>query len=150
MSSSPPQSDTVVLTSLRDKIANIIQLNWNSEIPILWENMPAPSPLPAKGWVEMRLRHGRSVATGLSTKSALLRGRVQFLLASHLGNGMETSDAMIAQLITLFDGRQDDGLSFGQAAVQPPQKDDGFLITTMTISFSYLRSVSSNGMETII
>ena len=142
-----PQGASLFAT-LRDKIANIIQENWPFDIPVLWENMPAPSPLPADGWVEMRLRHGRSFARGLNTKSCIQKGRVQFLLANHLGHGMETSDVTIAHLISLFDGRQSDGLSFGQATVQPPQKEDGFLITTMTITFSYAKPASSNGMET--
>ena len=128
--------DTSAMT-LRDQIANMVQQNWPFTAAILWENMPVPSPLPANGWVEMRLRHGRARMAGLHARTRYQRGSVQFNLASHIGKGMQDIDAMLAHLITLFQTPQTNGLYFGQANVQPPQKEDGFLITTMTIRFSY-------------
>ena len=133
-------SDDASNMTLRDQIASIIQQNWPFTAAILWENMPVPSPLPASGWVEMRLRHGRARMAGLHARTRYQRGSVQFNLASHIGKGMEDVDAMLAHLIALFQTpktAQNYGLYFGQANVQPAQKEDGFLITTMTIRFSY-------------
>lgn len=122
-------------TTLRDQIAGMIVDNWQFSIPVLWENMPSPSPLPDKGWVSVQIRFGRSIASGWGKISTLQRGSVQMHIAVHQGEGMETSDAVIKQLIKRFDQKKIDHIQFGQANVHSPVKDDGVVITTIMIRF---------------
>ena len=120
---------------LREQIATTLLENWTFDIPVLWENMPTPSPLPHLGWINVNIRFGRSMASGWGQIPTLHRGRLQIQVAVHQGEGMETSDAMVIHLITQFNRRHIGAIHFGQANVQAPIKDDGVVITTITIRF---------------
>lgn len=121
--------------SLRDQIATELLKKWPFMIPILWENMPAPSPVPKEGWINIQIRFGRNIASGWGRTSPLYRGRLQIQVIVHQGEGMELSDAMIKHLVTQFDQQQIENIYFGQANVQAPNKDDGVVMTTITIGF---------------
>lgn len=121
--------------TLRDQIAGIIMADWPFTIPILWENMPPPSPLPDQGWVKIQIRFGKRLTSGLGRVPVLQRGYLQMRLAVHEGEGMQISDAMVSHIMTRFDQKQLADIHFGQANVQSPTQDDGVVITAISIRF---------------
>lgn len=124
-------------TTLRDHLGDYLKENWPFDRPILWENMPTPSPLPKAGWIRFHIRHGRSRARGLGGRNRYRRGILRLEIATPAGQGMEHLDRIVEHLVELFEDRHLAPVRLGRVNVSESEIEHGFVITPVTVGFSH-------------
>lgn len=135
-SESKAVSKAQIIAELRDDIAAYLNEKWSSPLPILWQNMPLPQPLPDDGWVRFSCQL-RSVKTiGLSSQDRLCQGVLTITVAIPKDTGMAVSDGITDQLIALFSASSIGTIKLGQMAMDTPRDEHGHHLTPIAIRFS--------------
>ncbi len=128
------------VATVRETLAKYLQEKWTGTWPVLWQNMPVRPPLPEKGWLRFAVSIDRVNAIGLGRSRAMLRGSIRITLAISKGEGMNTMDEAIDQIITLFSGKDIDGIRLGNLRMNQGRNENGFHLNTMTIAFSMVQN----------
>lgn len=124
-----------VVASVRDQIAAHLQSQWSFATPIIWENMPPPSPLPKTGWLRFRLWHGRTLARSVSGEGRFRHGSLRLEIAVANGDGAAELDGMVNHLTEVFDNQTIGNVQFTRLTSSPADSSGGYLIVEVVAHF---------------
>lgn len=134
----PSQND--LIKTLRDKFADYLNKNWSSDVPILWQNMPAPDSMPEQGWIHFSCHLDRLRPLGLSRQHRLAQGRLRITIAISKGVGMAASDQTTDQVIKVFSVASIDNIRIGSITMDRPRDDKSHHIVGLNIGFDTISS----------
>ena len=122
-------------TSIRDTISAYIKEEFDHELSLEWENMPAQSRQPEKGFIRAAIIFDRLESIGLKPSLKLQRGRVQFTIAVATGLGMALMDSAVEALSSLLGGKVIGGVRLGSVRAEREGVAKGYEQLILEIRF---------------
>ena len=122
-------------TSIRDTISAYIKEEFDHELSLEWENMPAQSRQPEKGFIRAAIIFDRLESIGLKPSLKLQRGRVQFTIAVATGLGMALMDSAVEALSSLLGGKVIGGVRLGSVRAEREGTSKGYEQLILEIRF---------------
>lgn len=128
--------DDGIMQKIRRELSQYFNNAWPEDVPILWQNMPAPIPQSDQGWVRFICRIERMKKIGISRNHRAVYGRIHAVVAIPRGTGMAQADAMMDQLIKLFSTSNIGDIRLGEVTMNFPNDEHGQHLIGLTVLFS--------------
>ncbi|MCE2518031.1 MAG: hypothetical protein J4F41_09460 [Alphaproteobacteria bacterium] len=133
-----PIAENGYMHQLRETLSQYFNASATVDLPLLWQNMPLPSPLPDQGWVRFSCQLDRIYPLDLSHRHRGVHGRLTIVVATPKGTGMETSDGLIDQMIRLFAVKSIGAIQLGRMVMDRPRDEQGYHLNGLTIRFHWI------------